>query len=91
MPRFIIEREVPGAYQLTAEQLKALAQKSRDVICKIGTDIQWVQSYVAGDKLYCVYLAPNEDLIRIHAEMAGFPANLICRISSVVDPMTADN
>ncbi|MCE2893255.1 MAG: DUF4242 domain-containing protein [Flammeovirgaceae bacterium] len=91
MPRFIIEREVPGAYQLTAEQLKALAQKSRDVICKIGTDIQWVQSYVAGDKLYCVYMAPNEDLIRIHAEMGGFPANLICKISSVIDPMTADN
>jgi hypothetical protein len=91
MPRFIIERDVPGADKLTSEQLKALAQKSRDVICKIGTDIQWVQSYVAGDKLYCVYIAPNEDFIRKHAEMGGFPANLICRISTVIDPLTADS
>jgi hypothetical protein len=91
MPRFIIEREVPGAYQLTAEQLRTIAQKSREVICKIGTDIQWIQSYVAGDKLYCVYVAPNEHLIRIHAQMGNFPANRICKISSVIDPTTADS
>jgi len=90
MPRFIIEREVPGADRLTPDQLRALAQKSRDVICKIGTDIQWIQSYVAGNKLYCIYLAPNEDLIYKHAEMGGFPANVVCRIANVIDPMTAD-
>lgn len=90
MPRFIIEREVPGADKLTPEQLRALAQKSRDVICKIGTDIQWIQSYVAGNKLYCIYLSPNEELILKHAQMGGFPANLVCKVSTIIDPMTAE-
>ena len=90
MPKFIIEREIPGAGKLTGEQLKAISQKSRDVLCKLGTDIQWIQSYVAGDKIYCVYLAPSEDWIRKHAQMGGFPANLICRISAVIEPVTAE-
>ena len=90
MPKFIIEREIPGAGLLSAEQLKAISQKSRDVLCKLGTDIQWVQSYVAGDKIYCVYLAPNEDLIIRHAQMGGFPANLICKISTIIEPLTAE-
>lgn len=90
MPRYIIEREVPGIDRLTPEQLRALAQKSRDVLCKLGTDIQWIQSYVAGDKLYCIYLAPSEELILKHAQLGGFPANLVCRISTVIDPLTAE-
>jgi hypothetical protein len=90
MPKFIIEREIPGAGLLTAEQLKAISQKSRDVLCKLGTDIQWVQSYVAGDKIYCVYLAPSEELIIKHAQMGGFPANLICRVATIIEPMTAE-
>lgn len=90
MPKFIIEREIPGAGQFSAEQLQAISKKSRDVICKLGTDIQWIQSYVAGDKIYCVYLAPDEGLILKHAEMGGFPANLICRISNVIEPLTAE-
>ena len=90
MPKFIIEREIPGAGLLSAEQLKAISQKSRDVICKLGTDIQWVQSYVAGDKIYCVYLAPSEELIMKHAQMGGFPANLICRIATIIEPLTAE-
>lgn len=91
MPKFIIEREVPGAAQLTPDQLRALAQKSRDVITKIGTDIQWVQSYVAGNKIYCIYVAPDPELIFKHAQMGGFPANLVCRISTVIEPLTAEN
>ncbi len=90
MPKFIIEREVKGTGQLSGEQLKLLSQKSRDVLCKLGTDIQWIQSYVAGDKLYCIYMAPSEELIMKHAEMGGFPANLICKISVIIEPMTAE-
>jgi hypothetical protein len=90
MPKFIIEREIPGASRLTSEQLKAISQKSRDIICRLGTDIQWIQSYVAGDKIYCIYLAPNQELIMKHAEMGGFPANLICKISTIIEPMTAE-
>jgi hypothetical protein len=90
MPKFIIEREVPGASALTPEQLRALAQKSRDVLSKLGTDIQWIQSYVTGNKLYCVYLAPSEELIYKHAEMGGFPANMVCKVSSILEPATAE-
>jgi hypothetical protein len=90
MPKFIIEREIPGAGLLSAEQLKAISQKSRDVLCKLGTDIQWVQSYVAGDKIYCVYLAPNKELILKHAQLGGFPANLISKISTIIEPLTAE-
>jgi hypothetical protein len=90
MPKFIIEREIPGASRLTGEQLKAISQKSRDVITKLGTDIQWIQSYVAGDKIYCVYLAPDPEMIMRHAELGGFPANLICKISTIIEPLTAE-
>lgn len=91
MPKFIIEREVPGASAFTPEQLRTLAQKSRDILCKLGTDIQWIQSYVAGNKLYCVYLAPSEELIYKHAEMGGFPANLVCKITTIIEPLTSEN
>ena len=82
MPKFIIEREIPEAGKLTGEQLRMISQKSKDVLCKLGTDIQWIQSYVAGDKVYCIYLAPNKELIMKHAEMGGFPANLISKFRS---------
>ncbi len=91
MPKFIIEREIPGAGLLTGEQLKAISQKSRDVLCKLGTDIQWIQSYVAGNKIYCVYLSPSEELIMKHAQLGGFPANLICKISTIIEPLTAED
>lgn len=91
MPKFIIEREIPGACELTPDQLRTIAQKSRDVISKIGPDIQWIQSYVAGDKIYCVYLAPDVELIKKHAQMGNFPANHVCKISSIIEPATADS
>lgn len=91
MPKFIIEREIPGAGQLTSLQLKAISQKSREVLCKLGTDIQWIHSYVAGNKIYCIYLAENEELIVKHAQMGGFPANSITKISSVIEPATAES
>jgi hypothetical protein len=87
--RFIIEREIPGASRMTAEQLSAAAQKSNGVLRKLGPDIQWVQSFVAGDKIYCVYNAPSEALIREHAEKSGFPANRITPVAAVIDPTTA--
>ena len=90
MPKFIIERQIPGAGDLSAENLKAISQKSRDVLCSLGTDIQWIHSYVAGDKIYCIYLAPNKELILEHARLGGFPANTITQISSVIEPATAD-
>jgi hypothetical protein len=90
MPKFIIERQVPGAGGLTSENLRAMSQKSRDVLCTLGSDIQWIHSYVAGDKVYCIYLAPNADLIREHARLAGFPANMITEISNIIDLSTAE-
>ena len=90
MPKFIIERDIPGAGKLTAENLKAISQKSREVLCTLGSDIQWIHSYVAGDKIYCIYLAPSEELIREHARLGGFPANSITEIATVIDPMTAE-
>jgi hypothetical protein len=90
MPKFIIERQVPGAGNMTADNLKALSKKSREVLCTLGSDIQWIHSYVAGDKIYCIYLAPSADLIREHARLGGFPANTITEISSVIDLSTAE-
>lgn len=87
--RFIIEREIPGASQMSAEQLAGAAQKSNAVLSNLGPDIQWVQSYVAGDKIYCVYTAPSEALIREHAQKSGFPANRITPVAAVIDPTTA--
>ena len=90
MPKFIIERNIPGVGNLSAESLKAVSQKSRDVLCKLGSDIQWIHSYVAGDKMYCIYLAPNAELIREHARLGGFPANTITEISNIIDLSTAE-
>lgn len=90
MQRFVIEREIPGADQMTAAQLRDAAAKSNQVLKELGPDIQWIQSYVAGDKLYCVYNARSAELIVRHAEISGFPANRITPVSSVIDPRTAD-
>ncbi len=90
MPKYIIEREIPGAGNLSSDQLKAISQKSREVLCQLGTDIQWIHSYVAGNKIYCIYLAPNEELIREHAKRGGFPANSITEIANIIEPMTAE-
>ena len=86
MPRYIIERELPGAGKLSAAELKAIAQKSCAVLDKLGPKIQWIESYVTGDKVYCVYISPNEQLVREHAQQGGFPANRISEIKTVIDP-----
>jgi hypothetical protein len=90
MPKFIIERNIPDAGNLSSENLRAISQKSRDVLCSLGTDIQWIHSYVAGDKIYCIYLAPSEELIREHARLGGFPANSITEVSAIIDLSTAE-
>jgi len=90
MPKYIIERELPGAGKLSAAELKAVAQKSCAALDKLGPQIQWVESFVTGDKIYCVYVAPNEQLIREHAQQGGFPANRISEIKTVIDPTTAE-
>ena len=90
MKTYLIERDIPGAGKLTAEQLKAISQTSCTVLKEMGPKIQWIQSYVTGDKIYCVYKAENEELIREHAKKGGFPANFIMEISSVISPATAN-
>ncbi|ULQ51942.1 DUF4242 domain-containing protein [Flavihumibacter fluvii] len=90
MPKFIIERNIPNAGNLSAENLRAISQKSREVLCSLGTEIQWIHSYVAGDKIYCIYLAPSEELIREHARLGGFPANSITEVSAIIDLSTAE-
>lgn len=90
MPKYVIEREIPGAGKLNAEQLKAISQTSCGVLGKMGTQIQWVNSQVTADKIYCTYIAPNEDMIREHAKLGGFPANSISRVSATIDPTTAE-
>ena len=90
MPKYLIEREIPNAGQLSAAELKAISQKSCDVLNTLGPRIQWVHSYVAGDKIYCIYNAPNEEMIRKHAEQGGFPANRIARVSAIIEPTTAE-
>ncbi len=89
MKTYLIEREIPGAGKLTAEQLKAISQTSCNVLKEMGPRIQWMQSYVTGNKIYCIYKAENEELIREHAKKGGFPANAIIEISSVISPATA--
>ena len=89
MHRYVIEREIPGASKMTAEELRAAAAKSNAVLHELGPDIQWVQSYVAGDKLYCIYNARSVDLIKLHAARSGFPANRITPVAAVIDPTTA--
>jgi hypothetical protein len=90
MPKYIIERDIPGAAKLSQRDLQAIAIKSNRVLHKLGPDIQWLHSYVAGDKFYCVYIAPNEELIREHAKQGGFPANSITKIATLVDPTSAE-
>jgi len=88
MPKYIIERNIPGASKLSAQELHAISQKSCNVLDKMGPKIQWLHSYVAGDEIYCVYIAPNEKMVLEHAKQGGFPANLVTEISSIIDPVT---
>jgi len=90
MPKFLIEREIPGAGSLSQQELQSVSQTSCSVLQKMGPQIQWLQSYVTGDKIYCVYIAPNEEMIREHARQGGFPANRVSEIKSVIDPTTAE-
>jgi len=90
MPKYLIEREIPGAGTLTTDQLQAVSQTSCGVLQKMGPQIQWVQSYVTGDKVYCVYISPNEEMIREHAKQGGFPANKISEIKTMIDPTTSE-
>lgn len=90
MPKFLIEREIPEAGKLSPAQLQAISQKSCGVLREMGPQIQWVQSYVTDDKIYCVYIAPDEDTVRRHAQQGGFPANRVSQIRSMIDPTTAE-
>lgn len=90
MPKFVIEREIPGAGKLSAPDLQAISQKSCGVLRGMGPQIQWVQSYVTDDKIYCVYVAPDEATVREHARQGGFPANQVARVRAVIEPTTAE-
>jgi len=90
MPKYVIERELPGAGSLSAEDLRDISQKSNKVICDLGPDIRWLQSYVTDDKIYCVYVAPDEDILFEHARCGGFPADKVSRVTTVIDPSTGD-
>jgi hypothetical protein len=90
MPKYIIEREIPGAGKLTEDQLQGISQKSCGVLKNLGPEIQWVESYVTDDKVYCVYIAPNESLVREHAKQGGFPANRVSEVRGIIDPTTAE-
>jgi cell division inhibitor SulA len=90
MPKYVIEREVPGAGKMTPDQLTAISQTSCGVLRKLGSEIQWLNSYVTDDKIYCVYIAPNEEMIREHARQGGFPANRVSQVRSSIDPTTAE-
>ena len=90
MPKFVIEREIPGAGKLTAEDLRGISQKSCGVLRELGPQVQWVHSYVTDNKVYCVYIAPDEKSVRDHAQRGGFPANSVAEVRSVIDPTTAE-
>ncbi len=90
MPKYVIEREIPEAGKLSAQELAAISQKSCGVLSKMGPQIQWLESYVTDDKVYCVYIAPSEELVREHAERGGFPANRISEVRTIIDPTTAE-
>jgi hypothetical protein len=90
MPKYLIERDIAGAGDLSSEQLQAISQKSCGVLKGLGPQIQWVHSYVTGNKVYCVYIAPNEEMIREHASQGGFPANKISEVKTIIDPTTAE-
>ncbi|MGH7617495.1 MAG: DUF4242 domain-containing protein [Gemmatimonadaceae bacterium] len=91
MPKYVIERLVPGAGRMSADELKALSMRSCDVLNQLGPRIQWIQSYVTDDKIYCVYIAPNEEIVREHARLGGFPANHVAAVKTLIDPTTADS
>ena len=90
MPKYVIERQVPGAGTMSAEELRAISQKSNQVIRDLGPEIRWLQSYVTEDTLYCVYVAPDEDIVYEHARCGGFPADKVTKVSAVIDPSTGD-
>ena len=90
MPKYVIEREIPNAGELTVQELQAISQKSCSILRDMGPSIQWLQSYVTDDKVYCVYIAPDEASIREHAEKGGFPANRISEVRTIIDPTTAE-
>lgn len=90
MPKYVIEREIPGAGKLTNQELQGISKTSCDVLRKMGSEIQWQHSYVTDDKIYCVYIAPNEEMVREHAKQGGFPANTISKVSTIIDPTTEE-
>ena len=90
MPQYLIQRDIPGAGKLSSAELKAISQKSREVLSEMGPQIQWVESYVTGDQIHCIYRAPNEEMVREHARRGGFPANKVSEIKTVIDPTTAE-
>jgi hypothetical protein len=90
MPKFVIERNIPGAGAMTLDQMKAVTQQSCGVLRDMGPRIQWVHSYVTADKVYCIYIAPDEQTIREHASLSGIPADSVCRIAAIIDPATSD-
>lgn len=91
MPKFVIEREIPGAGSLTPDQIQAISQKSCSVLSNLGPQIQWLQSYVTDNKIYCIYIAPNEQMVREHARQGGFPANSVAQVRRVIDPTTSES
>lgn len=90
MPKYVIEREIPGAGKLTQEQLKGISQTSCQVLQNLGPEINWVHSYVTEDKIYCVYIAPNKEMVLKHAKQGGFPANSVSEVSTIIDPTTSE-
>ena len=90
MPKYVVEREIPGVGKLSADELKAISQKSCGVLQKMGPQIQWIESFVTDDKIYCIYRAPNADAVREHAQLGGFPANRISEVKQTIDPGTAE-
>jgi hypothetical protein len=91
VPKYVIERNIPGAGKLSAQELKGISQKSCSVLQNLGPKIQWVQSYVTADKIYCVYIAPNAEIVREHAKQGGFPANSVAEVKTIIDPTTAES
>lgn len=90
MPKYVIEREIPNAGKLTSDQLKSISQASCGVLSQLGTQIQWVNSYITNDKLYCIYIAPTEEMVYEHAKLGGFPANSVNQVTGIIDPTTAE-
>jgi hypothetical protein len=90
VPKYVIEREIPGAGNISAQDLQAISQKSCSVLNELGPKIQWVQSYVTDDKIYCVYIAPNKEMVIEHAQKGGFPANSVAEVKTMIDPTTAE-